>query len=219
MGEKIRLCDGERGGTALGELDAALSCPRKSVSSDKPSWSAYFGFWAVVRMRWLVQLSLFGLRAWLSVWFLLALAACAGGVVNHAFSFDVKESPGIQVLDYQYGNSLQPGIRADKLRPWPNGYPSTGTSGEMLRGDFLYVKWRVVTSGKIYVSTVNLRNLLPRNIERHEIRFVVQAQQIIVYLISPERRAEDEPPNGPPMYRHLQVITIFSGLGQEAANP
>jgi hypothetical protein len=43
-----------------------------------------------------------------------ALTACASGFVKHSFGFDVvSDSPGITVLNYQYGNSQISATRAD----------------------------------------------------------------------------------------------------------
>lgn len=79
----------------------------------------------------------------------------------------------------------------------------------MLRGDSLYVKWRVKSSGRVYEDTVDLRNRLPRDIKDHRIYFVIKGEQLYVYLISPQRRPSDVPPNGPGMYRHRIVKTIY----------
>jgi hypothetical protein len=47
-------------------------------------------------------------RAALLVGPLFWLAACATGLVTHAFSFDMRESLGATVLDYRYVDSRQP---------------------------------------------------------------------------------------------------------------
>lgn len=148
------------------------------------------------------------------------LTACASGLVNHAFSFDViADSPGIQVLDYRYGDSSISATRADTSRPWPNGYGGTNVNGDMLRGDTLYVKWRIKSSGKVYEDTVDLKSLLPRDISKHRIHFIVKGDQLFVYLITPERRPPEMPPNGPREYQYLKVITLSSSRGREVTTP
>lgn len=57
----------------------------------------------------------------------------------------------------------------------------------MLRGDFLYVKWRLKQTGEVYEDTVDLKSRLPADITDHRIHFVIRGPQLYVYLISPER--------------------------------
>ena len=147
---------------------------------------------------------------------LVGLVGCASGLVPHAFSFDIRESPGMTVLDYRYGNSRQPGARATPSTVVPGGIIQVGNvSGEMLRGDELYVKWRVNATQKVYEDTVNLKPLLPRDIAHHRIHFTIQGQQLFVYLITPERRPADWPIAGPRMYDYLKVLTLSSNFGRE----
>ena len=85
----------------------------------------------------------------------------------------------------------------------------------------MYVKWRIKSTGQIHEDTVDLRSRLPRDIKDHRIYFVIKGEQLYVYLISPQRRAADLPPNGPEMYQHRVVKTIYPdqakiGLGRVA---
>lgn len=146
-----------------------------------------------------------------------ALTACASGLTNHSFAFDARQdSPDIQILDYRYGESKQPSARADdedvkaeKVRQY------VGISGDMLRGDLLYVKWRVKSTDRRYEDTVDLKNRMPRDITKNEIYFVVQGAQLFVYLVTPELREPDTEPNGPREYQHRKVITLSSSFGRE----
>ena len=79
----------------------------------------------------------------------------------------------------------------------------------MLVGDFLYVKWRIKDTGLVYEETVDLRQRLPRNIKDHTVYFDIKGAQLYVYLISPERRPPDMPPNGPHMYDYRKIFTIY----------
>jgi hypothetical protein len=79
----------------------------------------------------------------------------------------------------------------------------------MLRGDDLYVKWRSRTTGELFEDTVDLRKRLPRDITGQTVYFAVKGPQLYVYLVSQERRASSEPPNGPRMYHHLKVTTVY----------
>ena len=81
----------------------------------------------------------------------------------------------------------------------------------MLRGDFLYVKWRIKSTGMVYEDTVDLRNRLPADIKDHRVTFIIRGPQLYVYLIPPEgrKRAKGKPPNGPRMYEDLDTVTIY----------
>ncbi|PMS14503.1 hypothetical protein C0Z18_31180 [Trinickia dabaoshanensis] len=121
----------------------------------------------------------------------MLLGGCAVGTdtPRHAFDFDAQDdSPGVEVLNYQYGTSRLPGVRpsADALEH--NDVPQqTDVYGAMRRGDFLYVKWRVQATGKLYEDRVDLRSRLPRNLDDYRIHFAIDGSQLYVYLISPEK--------------------------------
>lgn len=119
----------------------------------------------------------------------VVLVACATGLTNHSFSFDARwDSPDVEVLDYQYGNSKQPGARPPEYsRREGKVRQYVGITGDMLRGDFLYVKWRIKKTGEVYEDTVDLKSRLPADIMSHLIHFVIQDTRLYVYLISPER--------------------------------
>ena len=159
-------------------------------------------FWRRLVMHWLGA-SLFA----------FAIAACSAnqGIVMHAFGFDARwDSPDIEVLDYRYGNSKQPSARAPAWALQESRVPQmVGTTGEMLKGDDLYVKWRIKSTGTIHEDTVDLRNRLPVNIKDHRIYFIVKDTQLYVYLITPERRPPDMPPNGPRQTQYLKTITLY----------
>jgi hypothetical protein len=172
-------------------------------------------------MNRLIGKSLSGLPRGAFIAFLFTvLTACAGGITNHSFAFDARQdSPDIQILDYRYGDSEQPSVRADgndvkaeRVRQY------VGISGDMLRGDFLYVKWRVKSSGRRYEDTVDLKSRLPRDIVKNEIYFIVQGAQLFVYLVTPELRAPATEPSGPREYQHRKVITLSSNFGREIAS-
>lgn len=134
----------------------------------------------------------------------------AKNLENHSFEFDAGwESPDIEVLDYQYGNSKLQGVRPPSwvLKDTPQG--GTGVTGPMLRGEFLYVKWRIKSTGEILEDKVDLKERLPRDIEHHRIHFVVKGRQLFVYLISPKPNPNPwvQPPLS--MYSNLKVDEIY----------
>ena len=148
----------------------------------------------------------------------ILLAACASNsLVDHAFSFNApRESPDVEVLDYRYGDSKQPTARnPESLLKQGRSLQSAGIHGEMLRGDFLYVKWRLRDTGQVYEDEVDLRHRLPADITNHRIHFLIKGPQLYVYLISPERRPADVPPNGPRTYQYLKTLTIYPDQPQK----
>lgn len=141
------------------------------------------------------------------------LVSCASGpsVVDHAFGFDTRwDSPGVEVLDYRYGSSQLSGVHTPDWMLKDGKSPQmANTNGPMRVGDSLYVKWRIKSTGEIFQDTVDLQHLLPNDIKGHRIYFIVKGSQLYVYLISPERRPQNIPPNGPHGYDHLKTITLY----------
>lgn len=143
----------------------------------------------------------------------IALASCATGsmLVEHGFNFDARQDrPEVEVLDYRYGDSRQPGARANPARVAEGRIAQQwGVYGAMLRGDSLYVKWRIKATGKVHEDTVDLRSRLPADIYDHRIHFAIKGSQLYVYLVSPEPRPPDMAPNGPRAYHESKVFTIY----------
>lgn len=126
---------------------------------------------------------------------LLNLQGCAMAhtMVYHIFSFDaLDDSPDIEILDYQYGNSAeyektgQIGIHADRERVASGEiFKMGGVTGAIPRGDFLYVKWRKKDSGQITEKRVELKKLLPDDITGSTIHFAIIDSTLNVFLIPP----------------------------------
>lgn len=145
------------------------------------------------------------------------ITACASGpqVVSHAFSFDaIWDSPDVEILDYKYGDDYVM-TRAPEWQKEQGTVSQGGTvDGAMPRGDSLFVKWRLKATGEEFQDTVDLRRRLPTDIKDKKIHFVIKGKQLYVYLISSERRRENEPKNGPDRFDYLKVITIYPGQPQ-----
>lgn len=128
---------------------------------------------------------------WLVVSAVVVLSGCVFGpdAPDHEFTFSaVRESPDIEVLNYKYGNSRLPGVQpSDWALQSGRIEQETGVHGPMLRGEFLYVKWRVKQTGQVYEDRVDLRHRLPADLTDCEIHFVVKGTQLYVYVISPEK--------------------------------
>ncbi len=162
--------------------------------------------------------------------FMSMLNACAsagGGlagngdeVIDHAFDFNKGEFDGIagvervQILDYLYGN--------------PAGYaiknpPAYKARGECMQGDghgnlgitrkdlkVFYVKWLDKVTGKVSEVTIDLQKKLPKDFSGDH-RFFASFKQglLYVYVITPEKRDPNEPPQGPRAYDDLKMLLLY----------
>ncbi len=139
--------------------------------------------------------SLCRLRAIVTLSVCIASCAVAGGepkTYYHSFSFDVRSDaksyghPEVDVLDYAYGDSEAPRTRPSKVaREMSSVFNSAGTAGVMPRGEYLYVKWRVMATGQVFEDRVDLRSRLPADIGNYGIRFVIDDSQLYVYAFPP----------------------------------
>lgn len=135
----------------------------------------------------------------------LSLSACAFGpdTPDHAFEFDTRiDSPDAELLDYQYGSSRLPGVRpsAEELRLDQVGQQAI-INGPMLRGDFLYVKWRIRKTGQVFEDRVDLRKRLPKDLTNCRVHFVINGSQLYVYVIYPQRVVGQCPSDSQQAYR------------------
>jgi hypothetical protein len=119
-----------------------------------------------------------------------------GNMILHSFEFDtLHDSPDVDVLDYQYGSSRQVGTHPEKEAVrLGESFHHWNTNGAMPRGEYLYVKWRIRGTGKIYEDKVDLKTRLPADIENLKIYFVVRGPQLYVYLIWPYDAKHEYPP-------------------------
>lgn len=152
---------------------------------------------------------------------LLCLTACAvGGILDqdsypvHHFSFDAMlESPDVEVLDYQYSNARHQGVRANRERiALGETFGGTNIAGSILRGDFLYVKWRGKTHGSslgTYEDEVDLRSRLPADITDLRIHFIIRGPQLYVYLIWPYDPNHKYPVNEKSLFDRVKYIQIY----------
>lgn len=145
-------------------------------------------------------------RQWLALSLLVVVTACASGpkVVAHAFSFNGlhdKWADKVDLLAYAYGDRYHM-VREDLENPSSSLYagktslpPSTGVNGPMPVGEFLRVKWRLKSTGKIFEERVDLRDRMPKDMADHELTFVIDGGQLYVFVVTPRRKKSfDEPP-------------------------
>jgi len=135
---------------------------------------------------------------------LLALSACTSTpparpkLVNHAFSFNGKAysdnwADTVDLLEYSYGDQYR--MVRDKVEPPKERLgPSSGVNGAIPVGEFLYVRWRIRSTGEVLDDRVDLRPLLPENMSNHRLTFVIDGRQLYVYLVTPTPKHENDPP-------------------------
>lgn len=150
------------------------------------------------------------------VFFSLTACATGGNMVHHSFGFDTNEdSPDIEVLDYQYGDGTVFGTHADKERIMLGQvFPAGNISGNIPRGDTLYVKWRDKHSHHIYEDKVDLKNRMPRDISGLTVYFMIKGPQLYVYLIYPGLKDASVPKGPVRMYQDQKQVQIYPDLSK-----
>jgi hypothetical protein len=101
--------------------------------------------------------------------------------VNHTFSFD----PSLEndILAYRYGDGKTQMTSSEvSIRQFGKSSQATHISGVIPLGESLYVKWRNKASNEVFEDTVDLRPLLPKDMENQHIYFVIQGSQLFVYV-------------------------------------
>lgn len=166
---------------------------------------------------------------WLMIGLSIVLAACSGSKhiigddrVWHTFEFSTHtfdDSGSVEVLDFIYGDP----------KGHPNRcYPELVARGKCQQGDHsatvrspkslktLYVKWRVKSSGEVREVTLDMQKKLPKNFgENFRMFFSFRGAELYVFLITPERKADDEPPNGPRATDYLKTLTLYPESSSE----
>lgn len=121
---------------------------------------------------------------------LLSSCALKPAAEFHSFSFSGASdnwATRIEILNFAYGNKDRV-IRRD-IETWiyrdatrlPSSY---GTGGYLAIGDYLYVKWRVKSTGQVFERRVDLKGLLPSSMKDKELTFSFDNDQLIVYILT-----------------------------------
>ena len=106
-----------------------------------------------------------------------------GKVVNHGFEFNAAtDSDDIEVLNYEYSKRKPSrdqllGVGGNRIAQASHIY------GGFPVGDFIYMKWRIRSTGEVFEDRVNLRGRLPSDITDHKIYCVIDGKQLYVLLI------------------------------------
>jgi hypothetical protein len=132
--------------------------------------------------------------------------------VNQAFSFGGNgENQDVEIIEVNYGLPYCP-ANYDSKKLLFNGTVLQSTNivgGPFRRARILYVKWKVISTGKEYEQAVELGNRLPRDMTNHRLHFSIEDDKLYVYLIIPERRPNTMPLVGPKPYQSLKTQIIF----------
>jgi len=144
---------------------------------------------------------------------LFALTACATQPkdVLHSFSFgSYSENQDIEVLNFQYGSTNMTGTRPEDWE-FKREHIGQGTnvSGAFPVGDFLYVKWRIESTGAVYEDTVDLKSRLPPDMDHQTVYFVIKGSQLYVYLISEKLHAHGAPDCPSRPYHSFKCTTLY----------
>lgn len=133
--------------------------------------------------------------------------------ILHTFeSSDRSESPNIEVLDYQYGNS----------RPAASEYESVGVlqkdrrngvgnrTGVIKRGEFFYIKWKNIISNVVFERRIDLKEKLPIDIYDHTISYSIRDDKLTIYLVTLKDKPANVMQNVPNRYANKVVLILYS---------
>ena len=105
------------------------------------------------------------------------LTACAMGgprVYKIKLSFDFfYDSPGMEVLDFQFGDSGLPKTETSEFRREKGLAVQKETSFlYMPKPEFVYVKWLNMQTGEVFEERAELKEHLPDGLDDYEITFL-----------------------------------------------
>lgn len=122
---------------------------------------------------------------------LFALAGCATGqsgeLVNHSFNFDGWNDgwqATSELLEYAYGDQYTE--VQGKAKDGHSAGVTSGVSGSMPVGEFLFVKWKLKATGEVFEQRVDLKDRLPKDMSGHELTFLMDGRQLYVYVVTPQ---------------------------------
>lgn len=149
------------------------------------------------------------LRLWLVLLSTFTLFACASGpkVALHTFtcngySDSNKWVEKVDLLAYSYGDRgamLRDSVDDPRTKWLLDNVGKTsltcgGVIGFIPVGDFLYVKWRIKSTGEVLEERVNLKDRLPQNMDHHTLTFSIDERQLHVYVVTPFPRNDPKIP-------------------------
>lgn len=157
---------------------------------------------------------------------MLILNACAthglsgNEVIDHAFEFNKGEFDGkagverVQILDFIYGNPDGYALKnPDNYRDRGEcmqgyGHGNLGITRKDLK--IFYVKWLDNATGQVREVTLDLPKKLPKDFSgNHRFFASFKHGQLYVYVITPDKRPVNVPPDGPRAYDDLKMLVLY----------
>lgn len=136
--------------------------------------------------------------------------------VSYDFTFDMFDTPDIELLDYRLETESLTHIFRTKIVHTKDGAVVLQSHNVGLQPYYrptrLYVKWRIKSTGQEYQDTVDLTHRLPIDMEGSKITFRMEGahgDQLFVYLVTREIRPKDWPVQGSRDYQGNKVLILY----------
>ena len=136
------------------------------------------------------------LRKSILIFLLAAMAGCASSPsqVTKGFSCEMWNDgwgAKVSLLEYSYGDAT-PAVHQESKDG--TGLGCVGLVwAPMPTASFLYVKWRIKSTNEIIEKRVDLRGRLPYNMKDQEVTFVIDNQELYVYVVTPVKITKNLP--------------------------
>jgi len=136
------------------------------------------------------------LQIYTSILLLAAIAGCANSprLVTQGFSCEMWNDgwgDKVSLLEYSYGDAM-PAVRQKS-----NDGAGLGCVGlvwaPMPTASFLYVKWRIKSTNEIVEKRIDLRGRLPFDMKGQEVTFLIDGQELYVYVVTPIKITKNLP--------------------------
>ena len=153
----------------------------------------------------------------LSSFLLFALNGCDNLFVQKGscgFSFDMRyDNQHATVVDYklQGANNLIAFISKENLSKGDKFY-GAGIGLQYDRPTSLYVKWHDDVSGSVYEKTIDLKNVMPRDLDGTMLYFILHESQIFVYLAYLNKDGRNQTKIGSTIYSGYLNIQLYPNI-------
>jgi hypothetical protein len=124
---------------------------------------------------------------------------------NHGFGFSTTDRlPEIVVLEYRYG------ANGRRSHPESSGTRGISVIGDMEIPEFIFVRWRRLDTGETFTRTMNLRGLLPAEMDNKYVFLLFSESKVEVFLEDRNQvRLPSAPIVGPFKWQTYVTTQIF----------
>ena len=131
--------------------------------------------------------------------------------VYYDFTFDMRETPDVEILDYWLKTESSTYIFKNSDYYSSQGRCAQIDSNNSLhpRPTILYVKWLIKSTGEKYQDTVDVGKRLPKDMEDSALTFLIQGSHLNIYLATRELRSADWPIQGPRIHKANKVLWLY----------